>query len=391
MQNRAGAYVPHLSGELRYRYFLPTPLPPNPPLIIDDEMASLLARASLSVGQLEGVSRQLPSTNLFVSMYVRKEALLSSQIEGTQATLDDILDPHRAANVNLNVAEVVNYIKASHYATNRLKELPLCNRLLRETHAVLMSGLRGNEKDPGQFRRSQNWIGPAGGTLKTAIFIPPIPEEMNSAMSNLEKYMNESDGLHALIKAALLHYQFETIHPFLDGNGRVGRLLIQLFLMSQGLLSYETLYISYFLKRSRVEYYDRLTEVRRTGNFEQWVKFFLLALDESARDAIDSMGEITLLHRQDQKVIESTGRSAKTLAKVFEYLLDHPIIDIGTTGKVLGLAYNTIAKAVETLVDMGVLAQTDNVRRNRVFAYENYLKILRRGTELELHGSEVES
>lgn len=373
--------MPHLSGELKYTYFRPAPLPPNPPLAMDDEMASLLARASLSVGQLEGVSGQLPSADLFVSMYVRKEALLSSQIEGTQATLDDILDPHIDKNANLNVAEVVNYIKASQHATSRLKELPLCNRLLRETHAVLMSGVRGDEKDPGQFRRSQNWIGPAGGTLKTARFIPPIPEEMNSAMSNLEKYMNESDGLHALIKAALLHYQLETIHPFLDGNGRVGRLLIPLFLMSERLLNYETLYISYFLKRNRVEYYDRLTEVRKTGNFEQWVKFFLLAVDESARDATDSIAEIVSLHTKDRQVISAAGRSAKTLIKVFEYLQDHPIIDIGTTGKVLGLAYNTTAKATETLVGMGVLVQTENVRRNRVFAYENYLQILRRGTE----------
>ena len=383
MQNRAGTYVSHLSGELKYRYFLPNPLPPNPALTIDDEMASLLAQASLSVGQLEGVFRQLPNTHLFVSMYVRKEALLSSQIEGTQATLDDILDPHRETNVNLNVAEVVNYIKASNHAVRRLRELPLCNRLLRETHAVLMSGLRGGENDPGQFRRSQNWIGPAGGTLKTAIFIPPTPEEMNSAMSNLEKYMNENDGPHALIKAALIHYQFETIHPFLDGNGRVGRLLIQLFLMSQGLLNYETLYISYFLKRNRVEYYDRLTEVRRTGNFEQWVKFFLRAVDESARDAANSIGEITSLHRRNRHDIDTRGRSAKTLARVFEYLLDQPIIDISTTSKALELSYNTIAKAVEVLMAMGILAQVENVRRNRVFAYEAYLEILRRGTEQE--------
>ena len=209
--------------------------------------------------------------DLFVSMYVRKEALLSSQIEGTQCTLDDILNPLMEENTNRNVSDVVNYIKATEFALNRLHSLPLCNRLIKETHAVLMEGVRGQEKSPGEFRYSQNWIGGQGSTIQNARYIPPNPEDMQTAMSDLEKYMNGDDLLDPLIQAALIHYQFETTHPFLDGNGRVGRLLITLFLMEKGILSRPALYISYFLKMNRIEYYDRMTQVRKTGDYEQWV------------------------------------------------------------------------------------------------------------------------
>lgn len=244
-----------------------------------------------------GSSFQRPGfIELFVSMYVRKEALMSSQIEGTQATLEDVLDPLIEANTNRNVADVVNYIKATEFAINRLQELPLCNRLIKETHAVLMSDVRGQEKSPGAFRYSQNWIGGQGSTLKNARYIPPAPEDMTEAMSDLEKYINADDDLDALIRAALIHYQFETIHPFLDGNGRVGRLLITLFLMEKKVLTTPALYISYFLKKNRVEYYDRMTEVRAKGNYEQWVKFFLQALIESAEDATATIDELISLH-----------------------------------------------------------------------------------------------
>ena len=198
-------------------------------------------------------------------------------------TLDDILDPNIEENTNQNVADVIKYIKASKYASFRLNELPLCNRLLQETHGILMEEVRGEEKNPGEFRRSQNWIGPAGSTLKDARYIPPNPEDMLEAMSTLEKFINVENEMDPLIKIALIHYQFKTIHPVLDGNGRIGRLLISLFLIEKKLLTYETLYISYFLKRNRIEYYDRLTEVRAKGNFEQWIKFFLLAIYESAQ------------------------------------------------------------------------------------------------------------
>ena len=237
-------------------------------------MVSQLTSATKALATLDTLSSYIPNMNLFVSMYVRKEALLSSQIEGTQATLEDVLDPLIEKNANQNVADVVNYIKAAEFALERMNTLPLCNRLIKETHAVLMSGVRGQEKNPGEFRTSQNWIGAAGSSLKNARYIPPNPEDMTDAMSDLEKYINSDDSLDVLIQAALLHYQFETIHPFLDGNGRVGRLLITLFLMEQGALNSPALYISYYLKKNRIEYYDRMSEVRNKDNYENIIEDF---------------------------------------------------------------------------------------------------------------------
>ena len=231
MKNRAGEYRINLTGEIQYKSFLPSSLPPNPPIELDEVTINLLSKANRSIGILEGLSRQIPNVELFVSMYVRKEALLTSQIEGTQATLDDILDPNIEENTNKNVEDVINYIKASQYVSARLSEMPICNRLLKETHEILMQDVRGGEKNPGEFRRSQNWIGPSGSTLKDARYIPPNPEDMHEGMSDLEKFINSEDELEPLIKIALIHYQFETIHPFLDGNGRIGRILIVLYLI----------------------------------------------------------------------------------------------------------------------------------------------------------------
>ena len=263
MNNRAGAFVSNLTGEMAYQSFRPAPLPPNPPIALSGELVAKLVEANKKLAALDGLSARIPNMDLFVSMYVRKEALLSSQIEGTQCTLDDILNPLMEENTNRNVSDVVNYIKATEFALNRLHSLPLCNRLIKETHAVLMEGVRGQEKSPGEFRYSQNWIGGQGSTIRNARYIPPNPEDMQTAMSDLEKYMNGDDSLDPLIQAALIHYQFETTHPFLDGNGRVGRLLITLFLMEKGILSHPALYISYFLKMNRIEYYDRMTQVRK--------------------------------------------------------------------------------------------------------------------------------
>ena len=380
MKNRAGEYKTNLTGELQYKSFLPSSLPPSPPIELDEEIINLLSKANRSIGILEGVSRQILNVELFVSMYVRKEALLSSQIEGIQATLDDILDPNIEENTNQNVADVINYIKASQYASAQLCELPICNRLLKETHEILMQDIRGREKSPGEFRLSQNWIGPAGSTLKDARYIPPNPEDMLETMSDLEKFINSEDELDPLIKIALIHYQFETIHPFLDGNGRIGRLLIALYLIDKKLLSHETLYISYFLKRNRIEYYDRLTEVRVKGNFEQWIKFFLLAIYESAQDAINTIDELIKLHDRNVEAVKNTGKAAKTIMKVFNYLEGSPIIDIKKTSLALKLSFNAVSNAVNKLVELEILRQTENVRRSRVFAYEEYLGILRKGT-----------
>lgn len=380
MKTRSGVYRINLSGEAEYRSFVPASLPPHPELEIDSDMLNALIGANRSIAVLESLATRIPDMDLFISMYVRKEALMSSQIEGTQATLEDVFDPMITENTNRNVADVVNYIKATEYAISRLTTLPLCNRLLKEAHAVLMEGVRGQEKDPGEFRYSQNWIGGQGSNLKTARYIPPNPEDMINAMSDLEKYMNREDSLDNLIRAALIHYQFETIHPFLDGNGRIGRLLITLFLMEQKVLTTPALYISYFLKKNRIEYYDRMTEVRNKGNYEQWVKFFLMAIEASAEDAIETIDELNALRSKNENIIESMKRSSKNVMLIFRYLESNPIIDIGQTAKAVGISFNTASSAVKKLVDVGILVQTENVSRNRTFSYEAYLNILRNGT-----------
>lgn len=379
MKSRAGDFKKNLSGELQYSSYAPWPLPPDPPIAMEHDVVSLLVKANKVLGVLNGISNRIPSVALFVSMYVRKEALLSSQIEGTQATLDDILDPALEINANRDVTEVVNYVKAVEFSAQRLQELPLCNRLLREIHEVLMQDVRGGEKNPGEFRNSQNWIGPQGSTLKTATYIPPNPEDMQEAMSSLEAYINREDDLDSLIKIALIHYQFETIHPFLDGNGRIGRLLITLFLREKHLLTYPTLYISYFLKRNRVEYYDRMMDVRLKGTFEQWVKFFLEALAESAQDAINTIDVLLALHEKNIDKVQKV-KSSRAIGKVFDYIEKHPIIDIKKTSADLDISFNTASKAINALIELGILQQTQSASRNRYFAYEEYLAILRKDT-----------
>lgn len=379
--NRAGSYISNLSGEMSYQSFRPAPLPPNPPISLSNELVSKLIDANKKLSMLEGLSSRIPNIDLFVSMYVRKEALLSSQIEGTQCTLDDIFNPNIENNTNLNVSDVVNYIKATEYALNRLQSLPLCNRLIKETHAVLMEGVRGQEKSPGEFRYSQNWIGGQGSTTRNARYIPPNPGDMQTAMSDLEKYMNSDDSIDPLIQAALIHYQFETIHPFLDGNGRVGRLLITLFLMEKHLLSRPVLYVSYFLKINRIEYYDRMTQVRVSGNYEQWVIFFLEALSNSANDAIQTIDKLTTLHNKSLALFDDLSKRLKTnVLKVFNYIESNPIIDIQKTAASLEMSYNTASKIVSLLVEKGILQQTDKSGKARIFSYSEYLDILRKDT-----------
>ena len=307
--------------------------------------------------------------------------MLSSQIEGTQCTLDDILNPFAEENTNLNVSDVVNYIRAEEFAIDRLQTLPLCNRLIKETHAVLMEGVRGQEKNPGEFRYSQNWIGGQGSTLRNARYIPPNPEDMINAMSDLEKYMNGEDSLDPLIQAALIHYQFETTHPFLDGNGRVGRLLITLFLMEKKILSTPSVYISYFLKMNRIEYYDRMTQVRKTGDYEQWILFFLQALSDSAEDAIQTIDELTKIHNRNAQKFENMTKRQQANAMNFPiYLEKNPIIDIQKTAAALNLSYNTVAKSVALFVDNGILQQTEKSGRSKIYSYVDYLAVLRKDT-----------
>ena len=379
MENRAGKTVKNFSGESAYYSFYPQPLPPVPAIEIDSEMLSLITDAHEKTAVLNSVSDRVPNKDLFISMYVRKEAILSSQIEGTQCTLDDVLDPEIDENTNADVSDVVNYVKAINFSTRRLAELPLCNRLIRETHAVLMKSVRGCDKTPGEFRVSQNWIGGAGSTLKNARYIPPNPNDMKECISDFEKFMNTEDNTDILVKTALLHYQFETIHPFLDGNGRIGRLLITLFLMQNQAISSPLLYLSYYLKSNRIEYYDRMAEVRKSGNYEQWIKFFLRGVSETAHDATETIDLLTALRRKNEKILAETQYSSKKLPEFLRYLEQNPIIETKKTAETLNYSYNTMANYISLFCEKGILKQTSKSGKSRIYSYEDYLEILRKG------------
>lgn len=384
-KERAGKSVKQLSGKLAYYSFHPSKLPPIPEIEIDSELTEKLIKAYRVLAILDDRAMHIPNIELFISMYVQKEALLSSQIEGTQATLEDIFNPNISENINSDVDDVINYIKATKYAIQRLDTLPLCSRLLLETHEVLLSGVRGREKNPGEFRKSQNWIGGAGSTIKTARYIPPDVLYMQEALSDLEKYMNTDGGLDDLIKIALIHYQFETIHPFLDGNGRVGRLLIVLYLLEKKAIKTPSLYLSFYLKENRIEYYDRMTVVRESGDYEQWVKFFIEGIYVSGQSAIETADELIAIRNSNLERLEAekyTKRTHETMIKVFGYLEAHPIIEIGKTAKDLSLSYNTVASAVSRFEALGILSLVNNQDRNKVYSYDDYISILRSGTEL---------
>ena len=381
MKNRAGKTVQNFSVETAYTSFCPQPLPPDPDVVIDAEMRQLLIDAHRKLALLNGLSDRIPDRDLFLSMYVRKEALVSSQIEGTQCTLEDVLDPEIDENANADVSDVVNYVRAVNFAIRRMEELPLCNRLIRETHAVLMNSVRGGDKTPGEFRTSQNWIGGAGSTLKNARYIPPNPQDMADCLSAFERFMNGDDDTDPLIRMALLHYQFETIHPFIDGNGRVGRLLITLCLMRENVISSPVLYPSCYLKLNRIEYYDRMSEVRRSGNYEQWVKFFLRGIAETAADATETIDRLNALHRRNEaKLADVPTRSRQNIMNLFAYIERNPIIETVKTATALGLSRNGTANYIAMLCDRGILRQTAKSGKARVFAYEDYLALLRKDT-----------
>lgn len=383
-KTRAGILKKNLHGDMAYKSFCPSDLPPTPPIEINDKISDLLIDAHKTLAILDDRGKNIPDMNLFVSIYVQKEALLSSQIEGTQATLEDIFDPSNESNINADVSDVINYVKATNYAIERLKTLPLCNRLLLETHEILLSGVRGTEKNPGEFRNSQNWIGGQGSSLKTARYIPPNVEDMHHGLSELEKYMNLDERYNVLVNAALIHYQFETIHPFLDGNGRIGRLLIVLFLLEKEVLHTPALYLSYYLKENRTEYYDRMTRVRETGDYEQWVRFFLEGIIISAKSALITAEILIEIKENDMlKVLKAsfTKRTQETVLSIFEYTLSHPLIDISTTADKLKLSYNTVKKGIDNLEKLGILKQINKHKRNKIYYYENYLNILKEGTE----------
>ena len=374
--NRAGQYITALGGVVSYKAYRPNPLPPFPKIEMDTEMVTLLSKAHNYLGKLDMMSELIPDMNMFLSAYVRKEALLSSQIEGTQATLEDVLNPNVDIAVNLEVNDVINYVNALNFAIEKMKELPVCNRLLCETHRVLMQGVRGQEKNPGEFRHSQNWIGASNSNLKTARFIPPTVEDMQTAMSDPEKFINDYD-MDILLKTALIHYQFETIHPFLDGNGRIGRMLITLILLANGILHRPVLYLSLYLKTNRIEYYDRLSEVRTKGNYEQWIKFFLHGIIETCEDGIKTIESINSLIKMDEKKLV---KKTETISKVFDYIKEHPIITIGGAATALNLSFNGVSNAVKKMVEVNILKEMTTKARDRVFEYTSYIDILKSGT-----------
>jgi Fic family protein len=374
---RSGYFKKNLSGEMMYLSFVPAPLPPEPTIEMDQEMSALLIQAHKEIAILDTLAKNVPDMNLYISMYIRKEAVLSSQIEGTQATLEDIFDPTISENANKDVRDVVRYILASEYAYSRIQDLPLSNRLLKEIHKILLSEGRGEEKNPGEFRTSQNWIGPQGSSLKNATYIPPNPLDMKKALGEWENFLHEEESeLDVLVKLALIHYQIETIHPFLDGNGRVGRMLLNLCLIQEKALQTPILYLSYFLKQNRVEYYDRMMEVRKKGNYEQWVKFFLRIMIETASDGTDKIKQLNELHQRNMAVLENAGRTRELLKAIFAYLELSPIIKVKQTAEKFGLTYGRANNAVKKLEEFKILKQSNSQRRNRVYSYAAYLDIL---------------
>ncbi len=369
---KSGTYkINFQNEESEYKSFYPTRLQDINFDTLDSETINLLAKANYQLGKLNSLSINIKDINLFIGSYVRREALYSSQIEGTQATLEDIFDINADENTNADVEEVVNYVKSMNYAMELLKDLPICSRYLKKVHRVLLNGVRGKEKNPGEFRRSQNWIGPNGSSLKNAKYIPPTVLDMEECMSDLEKYINEESNTDDLIKIALIHYQFETIHPFLDGNGRIGRMLIVLYLMAKRKLDYPCLYISYYLKRNQLEYYDRMSYIRIKDDYIQWIHFFLQSIIEMSKESIVCIEKIMTLREKNRKIIK--GKDLWLL----DYLESYPIIDATKTSQKLNMDYYKVNRTILRYVELGVIIVDNNSKKKRTYIYDDYLNILK--------------
>ncbi|HMU90675.1 MAG TPA: Fic family protein, partial [Pseudomonadales bacterium] len=374
MAARAGRYIRQPTG---YRAFIPAPLPPDPPLDLTGTLRDKLSAADYALGRLDGAVLTLPNPDLFVFMYVRKEAVLSSQIEGTQSSLQNLL----AAEAQLfdpdtpkDVAEVANYVRAMNHGLARLADLPVSVRLIREIHAELMRGVRGGRLTPGELRTSQNWIGP-GCTPSTATFVPPPPHEVPQTLADLERFLHDG-GLPPLVQVGLAHVQFETIHPFLDGNGRVGRLLIAFLLTEKRLLTKPVLFLSHYFKQHRSEYYERLQAVRDSGDWEGWLAFFLEGVIEVSRQATHTAAAI-LRMREDYRarITEHLGRAAANGQRVMDRLFDHPIVSVAVVRDWLGLTPAGANQIVNRLEGIGLLREITGYARNRRFRFEPYLRL----------------
>ncbi len=381
--NRAGFFM---NSNVGYKSFVPAKLPPDSPIVYDAEMQTLLSLADRKLGRLDGITQILPNPELFVAMYVKKEAVLSSQIEGTQASFVDVLSAeyNQADDQRRDdIGEVINYVNAMNWGLSELKHFPLSLRLIRNIHAKLLQNTRGSHRNPGEFRKSQNWIGPAGCTLSTATFIPPTVPDMETALGDLEKYFYKEDPTPALVKIAMIHAQFETIHPFLDGNGRMGRLMITFWLCQQEILTRPLLYLSYYFKKNRTEYYDRLMAVRKNGDWENWIKFFLRGVAEVADEATASARAILAL-KQDymDKLYEKDGGNSN-YTKLLNLLFEQPFVKRTDVTELLGVSNPTAGTIIDAFCQMGILVDCDpDKSRNKMYAFVQYLDILDKGTEL---------
>ena len=381
--SRAGRMVQQPNG---FRAFIPNPLPPLPAIDLTGNLQALLSQADHALALLEGAALLLPNPELFVFMYIRKEAVLSSQIEGTQSSLQDVLaaeaklfDP----NTPSDVGEVVNYVRAMQHGIARLDQLPISVRLIQEIHAELMQGVRGGNLTPGELRRSQNWIGPAGCGIRNASFVPPPPHEMLQAMSELELFLNSPSSLPLLVQIAIAHVQFETIHPFLDGNGRVGRLLITFLLMNRGLLTQPVLYLSHHFKRHRSAYYEHLQMVRTRGDWEGWVEFFLQGvIDVSREAALTAKAILAMREEYRSKIADTMGRGAGSAHRVMEKLFDQPIVAVATVREWLDITPAGANSVVNRLVEIGLLTEITGYARNRRFRFDPYLRMFEDGAEM---------
>ncbi len=372
----------NVGGE-RHRAFLPKPLPPKPPI----DLTSLqlpLDRANQAIGRLDGITALLPAKPLFLYMYVRKEALLSSQIEGTQSSLSDLLlyEADELPHVSLNdVRDVSNYVAAINHGLSRLADgFPLSLRLLREIHEILLRDGPGRDKDPGEFRRTQNWIG--GSRPGTATYVPPQPHRLMDCLGAFEVFIHSSEPfIPTLVKAGLLQVQFESIHPFLDGNGRLGRLLMTLFLVDQGILRDPLLYLSLFLKENRARYYDLLQAVREDGAWEPWIAFFLQGIAQTAEQAVEIARGLLQMFDDDRTRIEGLGRAAASGLRVHQYMQSHAMVTIGSAAKALKMSLPTVGKSLEHLQALGIVHEATGRHRGRLFGYTAYLDMLKDGTE----------
>ena len=371
---RSGGYINQLRDGAQYKAFVPNPLPFK--INVDEDLQGLLSKADLALGRLDGIAETLPDVDFFILMYIKKEATLSSQVEGTQATFADVLNAEAKLEdfeIHKDVDEILNYIQAMNYGLERLKNLPLSLRLIKEIHKILLQGVRGEYKEPGEFKKSQNWVG--GSTIERASFVPCPPQEVMSALDNMEKFLHYNSRIPILIKTGLIHAQFENIHPFLDGNGRIGRLLITFYLCQQKALDKPLLYLSGFFKKYRQDYYDRLNAVHEKDDIEGWLKFFLDGVAITANQAVETSKKIIKLRKEDIKKISTLGRSTPKATLLFDYLFHTPTLTVKGAERITGLKNPNALSLVNKMIDLEILKEITGKKRNKIFRYQNYVNL----------------